>query len=561
MPRASLPIEVRLRNTGWQYLTTAMVCAGAMGLWFFAKWRGAAISSLRLALDLRRSSGIGVDDEASKPGSAVEATREPIVTADEPGTEHFDLEDIVSVGTRPGKLGAKEVRRQRWQKPVSSAPPREDLHVPGRGRIYVQTHGCQHNQSDGEYMMGQLQDYGYTLVNSIEECDVCVVNSCTVKTPSEERGLSLVTRARESGKQVVLAGCVPSGDKSLVEKFKDVSMLHVTQLDRIVDVVEEASKGHTVTLIQRRTDLPSLELPRVRKDKLSEIITINAGCLGNCTYCKTKMARGTVVSYPIDAIVARALKAAGEGVRYIELASEDMGAYGIDIGANIADLLLKLSDALPEGVMLRTGMTNPPYIMQHIDGVIKALQRPNVYSFMHLPVQSGSNAVLQGMRREYTVEDFSYVVDRLRAAIPDIYILTDIICGFPHESDEDWADTMALVQKYKFPGIYSSRFFARVGTPAAKWRQLLPRVIKARYQELVEFTQTLEDKNADLPGKTERVWFCETEKVRGQTVGRTKSYAKVIVPRDDALLGRSALVQMKTATVKHVEGEVVGHLI
>merc|ERR1712217_619107 len=162
---------------------------------------------------------------------------------------------------------------------------------------------------------------------------------------------------------------------------------------------------------------------------------------------------------------ARALVAASEGVCHIELASEDMGAYGVDIGANIATLLLRLSDALPPGVMLRTGMTNPPYILQHIDGVIEALQRPNVYAFMHIPVQSGSDAVLRAMLREYTVAQFSYLVDRLKAAIPGIFILTDIICGFPSESEADWAATMALVKKYRSPGIYSSRFFARRGTP------------------------------------------------------------------------------------------------
>merc|ERR1719156_164601 len=123
------------------------------------------------------------------------------------------------------------------------------------------------------------------------------------------------------------------------------------------------------------------------------------------------MSRGRVVSYTIDAIIERAAQAAAQGVCQIELASEDMGAYGLDIGTNIAELLLKLSDALPPGVMLRTGMTNPPYIMEHIDGVIEALKRPNVHTFMHIPVQSGSNQVLDAMKREYTVADFCYVVD------------------------------------------------------------------------------------------------------------------------------------------------------
>jgi threonylcarbamoyladenosine tRNA methylthiotransferase CDKAL1 len=362
----------------------------------------------------------------------------------------------------------------------------------------------------------------------------------------------------------VLAGCVPSGDKSIVDKFKDVSMLHVTQLDRIIDVVEEASKGHTVQLLKARSDLPSLELPKVKKDKLSELITINAGCLGNCTYCKTKFARGKVVSYSVDEICARARAVAAEGVRHVELASEDMGAYGVDIGTNIAELLLRLSDALLHdfpGVMIRTGMTNPPYIMQHLDGIIEALQRPNVYAFMHLPVQSGSNEVLTAMRREYTVEDFSYVVDRLTSAIPDIYIVTDIICGFPYESAEDWADTMTLVRKYKFAGVYCSRFFSRPGTPAAKMKQLKPKVAKERHQELLDFIQhNLPNKNAMLADTQQRVWFTGTDDRFNQTVGRTKNYTRCVVEKDEALIGRNALVHITETTVKHVTGKVVGEL-
>jgi len=428
--------------------------------------------------------------------------------------------------------------------------------LPGQQNVYMRTFGCQHNQSDGEYMLGQLKDYGYNLVNTLEDCDVCIVNSCTVKTPSESRGLHLLSEATASDKKVVLTGCVPSGDKSLVRKLPHVSMLHVTQLDRIVEVVEETSKGHVVTLLDKKADgLPSLALPKVRQDNLTEIITINAGCLNGCTYCKTRLARGTVISYPIDVIIERALQAVSEGVCHIELASEDMGAYGADIGSNIGELLLRLSDSLPPGVMLRTGMTNPPHIMKHIDAVVEALQRPNVYSFMHIPVQSGSNAVLKSMKREYTVDQFLHLVERLRSAVPDIYLLTDIICGFPGETDDDWAETMNFVRKCNFHGIYSSRFFAREGTPAAKMKQLPHRVTKQRYKELSAFASA-NNRNERLVGCTERVWFAGTDAKRGQTLGRTKTFAKVLVARNDALLGRSAMVKIKTASVQHVEGQI-----
>jgi threonylcarbamoyladenosine tRNA methylthiotransferase CDKAL1 len=408
-------------------------------------------------------------------------------------------------------------------------------------------------------MLGQLKDYGYTLVDSVEECDVCVVNSCTVKNPSESRGLNAISQARDAGKAAILAGCLPSGDKKLcgASYLDGVSMLDVSQLDRIVEVVEESAKGHTVKLLEKRHVPTSLSLPKIRRDKLVEIIPINVGCFGNCTYCKTKFARGSVVSQPIDAIVERALEVVTEGVRMIELASEDMGAYGIDLGTNIVELLLKLSDRLPDGVMVRTGMTNPPYIRQHIDGMVDVLKRPNIFSFMHIPVQSGSDDVLRLMKREYTAEEFSFLVDRLRAAIPDIYLITDIICGFPAESDEDWEATMALARKYRFHGIYTSKFFARPGTPAKKMKQHKDAVKSKRYNEMVEFASSW-NRNKDLEGREERVWFLGTEEAREQTIGRTKAFAKVVVKRDDSLLGRSARVRIGKTCVSHVDGHVIG---
>ena len=264
-----------------------------------------------------------------------------------------------------------------------------------------------------------------------------------------------------------------------------------------------------------------------------------------------------MVSYPVEEIISRALQAASEGVCHIELASEDMGAYGVDIGSNIAELLLRLSDALPPGVMLRTGMTNPPYIMEHLDGVIEALKRPNVYSFMHIPVQSGSDVVLAAMKRKYTVKDFLHLVDRLREEIPDIYLLTDVICGFPTETEEDWSATLDLVRRCCFHAVYASRYFARANTPAAKLKQLPHPVTKRRYKELCAL-DALNDRNARLLGTTQRVWFAGTDGSGNQTVGRTKNFAKVLVPRDDDLLGQSAMVQVLRTSVKHVEGVVSG---
>jgi len=171
-------------------------------------------------------------------------------------------------------------------------------------------------------------------------------------------------------------------------------------------------------------------------------------------------------------------------------------------------------------------------------------------------VQSGSDAVLHAMKRDYTVAEFSGLVDRLRSAVPDVFLLTDVICGFPTETDEDWAATMALLRKYKFQGIYGSKFFSRPGTAASLTQQLPPRVVKERYRELAEFAAP-NSRNEGLMGQEVRAWFSGTEEERGQTIGRTKSFTKVLVPRDDSLLGASAIVRVQRTAVQHVEGAVV----
>lgn len=184
------------------------------------------------------------------------------------------------------------------------------------------------------------------------------------------------------------------------------------------------------------------------------------------------------------------------------------------------------------------------------------LNRPNVHAFMHIPVQSGSDRVLQSMQRDYTCGDFSLLADKLRAGVPDIFLLTDIICGFPTESEEDWAETMALVKKYKFNGIHLSQFYARPNTPAARLKPLKSYVPKDRYREVAAFLDSY-DRNEGLQGRRERAWFTGTDEEHGQTVGRTKAFAKIVVDRDDALLGRSAIVTIEKTCRLHCEARVV----
>jgi len=180
------------------------------------------------------------------------------------------------------------------------------------------------------------------------------------------------------------------------------------------------------------------------------------------------------------------LTACEEGVTEVWLTSEDTGAYGLDIGTNIGQLLKLLVSNIPEGVMLRIGMTNPPYILSQLEECAKALNHPRVFAFLHIPVQSGSNLTLERMNREYTREDFSKVCDYLIKHVPSITIATDIITGFPYETDEDHQETLTLLEKYKFPVVNISQFYPRPGTVAQKMKQCEGKIKKERSKDVTE---------------------------------------------------------------------------
>ncbi|CAL8356797.1 unnamed protein product, partial [Arctogadus glacialis] len=178
------------------------------------------------------------------------------------------------------------------------------------------------------------------------------------------------------------------------------------------------------------------------------------------------------------------LSVKSKGVCEIWLTSEDTGAYGRDIGTDLPSLLWRLVEEIPEGAMLRLGMTNPPYILEHLEEMAKVLNHPRVYAFLHVPVQSASDSVLMDMKREYCAADFRTVVDFLKDRVPGITIATDIICGFPGETEADFQETVELVRQYRFPSLFINQFYPRPGTPAAKMEQVPAQVKKQRTKEL-----------------------------------------------------------------------------
>ncbi|XP_059630944.1 uncharacterized protein LOC132273866 [Cornus florida] len=468
----------------------------------------------------------------------------------------FRLPLAATVGVNPNKKKKNQTNIKKASLIQDSLSSPESPKIPGTQTIYIKTFGCSHNQSDSEYMAGQLSAFGYALCDNSEEADLWLINTCTVKSPSQSAMDTLISKCRSAKKPLVVAGCVPQGSRNLKE-LEGVSIVGVQQIDRVVEVVEETLKGHEVRLLNRKT-LPSLDLPKVRKNKFVEILPINVGCLGACTYCKTKHARGHLGSYTVDSLVGRVRNVVADGVKEIWLSSEDTGAYGRDIGVNLPILLNAIVAELPSdgSTMLRVGMTNPPYILEHLKDIADVLRHPCVYSFLHVPVQSGSDVILSAMNREYTVSEFRTVVDTLIELVPGMQIATDIICGFPGETDEDFAETVNLVKDYKFSQVHISQFYPRPGTPAARMKKVPSTIVKKRSRGLTSVFESFTPYSG-MEGKVERIWITEIATDGFHLVGHTKGYVQVLVVGPESMLGTSAIARITSVGRWSVFGEVI----
>uniref|UniRef100_A0A2K6H133 tRNA-t(6)A37 methylthiotransferase n=1 Tax=Propithecus coquereli TaxID=379532 RepID=A0A2K6H133_PROCO len=477
-----------------------------------------------------------------------------------------DIEDIVSQeDSKPQdrhfarKHVVPKVRRRNTQNYLQeeNRPPSD----PGIQKIWIRTWGCSHNNSDGEYMAGQLAAYGYKITENASDADLWLLNSCTVKNPAEDHFRNSIKKAQEENKKVVLAGCVPQAQPRQ-DYLKGLSIIGVQQIDRVVEVVEETIKGHSVRLLGQKKDNGKrlggarLDLPKIRKNPLIEIVSINTGCLNACTYCKTKHARGNLASYPIDELVDRAKQSFQEGVCEIWLTSEDTGAYGRDNGTNLPTLLWKLVEVIPEGAMLRLGMTNPPYILEHLEEMAKILNHPRVYAFLHIPVQSASDSVLMEMKREYCVADFKRVVDFLKEKVPGITIATDIICGFPGETDQDFQETVKLVEEYKFPSLFINQFYPRPGTPAAKMEQVPAQVKKQRTKDLSRVFHSYNPYDHKI-GERQQVLVTEESFDSKFYVAHNRFYEQVLVPKNSSFMGKMVEVDIYESGKHFMKGQPV----
>jgi threonylcarbamoyladenosine tRNA methylthiotransferase CDKAL1 len=418
-------------------------------------------------------------------------------------------------------------------------------------KIFIQTYGCTLNQSDSELMSGLLELAGHEIVADGKTADLIIFNTCTVKDSPEKSFYHALEKLSGLGKKIIVAGCVSQSDPGN-KKLSQVSLVGVRQLEHIADVVSVVQEGRVVKLLDFKKN-NRLNLPKIRKNPVVEIIPISAGCLGDCTFCKTRFARGTLFSYDPDEIKRQMQNAIKDGVKEVWLTSQDAGAYGKDIGSDLITLLDELLK-IPGEHKIRLGMINPDHAKEMLPGLIKILNHERMFKFIHLPVQSGSNSVLKNMRRKYSVEDFNRVVVALRKGVSDLTVATDLIIGFPGESEEDHEASKKLIAEMKFPIINMTKFYPRSGTLASKMKLHPTKLVKKRSSELVSLQKKLID-NKEWLGWVGDIVIDEIGK-NGESIGRNSSYVQIVLKIKRMALGSVVKVRVVGVHQYYLECEL-----
>jgi len=424
-------------------------------------------------------------------------------------------------------------------------------------KISVITQGCSSNLRESEIMMGLLDNSGYGIVNDENESDINVVNICTVK--GDHTALREVRRLKKlnPNKKIVVAGCIT---ESIVPKIKQIdesiSFVNTHNFGRISTVVENSLNGTVLELLDKRYE-QKVNLPSVRKNPVVGIVPILNGCNYFCTFCSTKLVKGKLFSYPMDAIREDVKSHLRAGCKEIWITSNDTGAYMVEQAGRqkIVELLEQIL-SIPIDFKLRLGMMNPGNTISILDKLIEIYKHPKMFKFLHIPVQSGSNEILRLMNRKYNAEDFVNVVEAFRKEIPEITISTDIIVGFPSETEEQFNESLSLIKKIKPDALNLSRYAAREGTIAAKMKQLSTNTMKRRSRLMTGlYKQTAYENNKKWLGWQGNILIDEKGK-NDSWIGRNYCYKPVVV-KGNFKLGDEIEVNITDVTSFDLRGEVL----
>jgi tRNA-2-methylthio-N6-dimethylallyladenosine synthase len=440
-------------------------------------------------------------------------------------------------------------------------------------KLFIKTYGCQMNVYDSARMAELLAPLGYAATEDAGDADMVILNTCHIREKASEKVFSELGRLRAGRRDrgaagrdmiVAVAGCVAQAEGAeIIRRAPEVDIVLGPQTyHRLPEMVARATRAHAIKTTMpgpmRGAGLLDTEFPVESKfdsltvaetSPVSAFLVVQEGCDKFCTFCVVPYTRGAEFSRPVSQIVAEARALVAGGAREITLLGQNVNAYHGEAADgstwDLARLIREIADRVPDLLRIRYTTSHP----RDMDDDLIAAHGdvPQLMPFLHLPVQSGSDRVLEAMNRQHSADLFRRVVGKLRAARPDIVLSSDFIVGFPGETDDDFAATMDLVRETGFAMAYSFKYSSRPGTPAAAMPAQVPEAEKdarlAALQDVLNGQQ--QDFNRATVGKVVPVLFEKPGRREGQLIGRTAYGQAVHVEADEAMLGRMVDVRVE----------------
>ncbi len=436
-------------------------------------------------------------------------------------------------------------------------------------KLFIKTYGCQMNVYDSVRMHDVMAPFGYTKSETVDDADLVILNTCHIREKAEEKVYSDLGRVREEKKKkggkmlIAVGGCVGQAEGAeIIRRAPYVDMVFGSQsYHQLPEMVTRA--------IRKEGGVVELDFPTVQKFDLlpesvspqgaSAFIAVQEGCDKFCTFCVVPYTRGAEYSRPVSALEKEARALVDQGAKEITLLGQNVNAYhGDDNGktATLADLIARLAK-INDLERIRYMTSHPRDMADDLIAIHAA--EPKLMPFLHLPVQSGSDAILKKMNRKHTAEFYLDIIARLRKARPDIALSSDFIVGFPGESEQDFNDTLHLVQQVGYASAYSFKYSPRPGTPAAVDDRQVAEEVKterlARLQALI-VQQQLAFNTASI-GKTMPVLFDRDGKFPGQLLGKSPYMQSVYIEGGENYRGRIVDVEITGAYQNSVSGVIV----
>ncbi|MDO5724697.1 MAG: tRNA (N6-isopentenyl adenosine(37)-C2)-methylthiotransferase MiaB [Tissierellia bacterium] len=437
-------------------------------------------------------------------------------------------------------------------------------------KYFIRTYGCQMNEHDSEQIAFMLNKAGFKRTEDIDESDLIILNTCSIRANAENKVYGLLGQLKKykkdknNNKIIAICGCMPQRESSLEEltnKYENIDIIFGTNTihkfpELLLNYINENRKEIAV---RESFNLEYEVLGYSYLYSHKAFVNIMYGCNNFCTYCIVPFTRGREVSRPLEEIITEVKKLAKNGVKEITLLGQNVNSYGNDFDKPISfSELLKELDKI-EGIEQIRFMTSHPKDIS--DKLIQSFQSlNNLERHLHLPVQSGSNRILKEMNRTYSREKYIDIVNKTRKLNPDISITTDIMVGFPGETEEDFEETLDLVRICEFESAFTFIYSPREGTKAAKMENFVDKdIINDRFKRLTDLLYEIAlKKNIKLIGSVQRVLVDEISKTNDEYLnGRTSSFLNVNFKGEKDLIGKFVNVKIIDANTFALEGEII----